>query len=86
MKKYRYLRNLFSVLAVLLSDVMCAVVAYHYCALQWCGQYAGCSAPAHTAFLLCIPYGIGIMICVALAWLSLKKYQNSQSKGYRPGP
>ena len=60
------LTYLFAALAVLLSNVMCAVVAYNYASLWWCGQYAGCSAPADTAFLLCIPYGIGIAVCVAL--------------------
>ena len=50
MKKYRYLVNLFAALAILLSNVMCAAVAYNYCTLQWCGQYAGCSAPANIAF------------------------------------
>ena len=76
MKKYRYLVNLFAALAILLSNVMCAAVAYNYCTLQWCGQYAGCSAPADTAFLLCIPYGVGIIICVVLAGFFNKKYQN----------
>lgn len=57
----------FALLAVLLSDVMCAAVAYTYCALQWGGQYAGTSAPASTAFLLAIPYGAGIALCIALA-------------------
>ena len=51
--------RLFIVLAILLSDIMCAVVAYNYCALQWGGRYAGYSAPASTAFLYFIPYGLG---------------------------
>ena len=68
MKKYKRLTYLFAALAVLLSNVMCSVIAYNYASLWWCGQYAGCSAPADTAFLLCIPYGIGIVVCVALAW------------------
>ena len=38
--------RLFIVLAILLSDIMCAVVAYNYCALQWGGRYAAYSAPA----------------------------------------
>ena len=42
MKKYKRLTCLFAVLAALLSHVMCAAVAYSYCALQWGGQYAGC--------------------------------------------
>ena len=77
MKKDTCLAYLFGGLGVLLSDVMCAAVAYNYCTLQWCGKYAGCSAPAGTAFLLCIPYGIGVLICAASAWLFNVKSQQS---------
>lgn len=75
MKKYKYLSYLFAALAVLLSNVMCAVVAYCYCGLQWCGRYQVCSAPPSTAFVYCIPYGIGIMICVILACVFNRKLQ-----------
>lgn len=68
MKKYEHLTRLFGALAILLSDAMCAAVAYRYCALQWSGRYEGGSAPADIAFLLCIPYGAGILLCMALAW------------------
>lgn len=77
MKKYKYLANLFAVLAVLLSHGMCAAVAYSYCALQWCGRYAGCSAPPSTAFIYCIPYGAGILVCAILAWVCAKKHRKS---------
>ena len=77
MKKYRRLSHLFVALAVLLSNVMCAAVAYHYCALRL-GAQSGFSAPASIAFLLCIAYGAGIMLCAALAWLFYKKYQELQ--------
>ena len=73
MKKYRRLGCLFAVSAILLSDVMCAAVAYSYCALQWGGQYAAYSAPASVAFLLCIPYGAGIALCSFLAWFFRKR-------------
>ena len=46
----------FAVLAILLSDVMCAVVAFNYCDMLWGIRYASYSAPANTAFLLVIPY------------------------------
>ena len=46
----------FAVLAILLSDVMCAVVAFNYCDMLWGIRYASYSAPASTAFLLIIPY------------------------------
>lgn len=73
MKKLSYS---FMAIAVLLSDVMCAVVAYNYCALQWGGRYAGYSAPAGTAFLYFIPYGIAILFCVILARFFYKRQEN----------
>ena len=77
MKKDRCLAYLFGGLGVLLSDVMCAAVAYNYCTLQWCGKYAGCSAPANTAFLLCFPYGVGIAVCAVLARFFHKRRQQA---------
>ena len=57
----------FWILAVLLSDIMCGVVAFNYCNMIWGIEYAGYSAPACTAFLLAIPFVIGIAICILLA-------------------
>ncbi|MBQ8834648.1 MAG: hypothetical protein IJ001_06975 [Oscillospiraceae bacterium] len=71
----KHLSTIFGLLAVLLSDIMCAVVAYHYCALQWGGRYEAWSFPAWTAFLLVIPYSIGIAVCVILAVVFRKKYR-----------
>ena len=63
----------FSVLAVLLSDVMCAVVAYNYRGLI-CGiENAGFSAPADIALLLAIPFLVLIAACVLLAVLFYRK-------------
>ena len=59
--------NLFLILAVLLSDVMCAVVAYNYCYMMWGIKYAGYSAPVSTAFLVAIPFAIAIVVCVVIA-------------------
>ena len=64
---------IFGILAVLLSDVMCAVVAYNYCDMRWGIQYAGYSAPAWTALLVGIPYAVGIIICIVLAVFFMKK-------------
>lgn len=63
----------FWVLAALLSDAMCAIVAYNYCDLQWGGKYAGYSAPASTAFIYATPFAIGIIVCIALAIICWKK-------------
>lgn len=61
------LSTVFRVLAVLLSDVMCAVVAFNYCDMLWGIRYAGYSAPANVALLTAVPYVIGIIVCVILA-------------------
>lgn len=66
------LSTVFAWLAVLLSDIMCAVVAYNYRDIL-CGiEHAGYSAPASTAFLWAIPYLIGIVICVVMV-ISFRK-------------
>ena len=75
MKTYRILSWLFAALAILLSNVMCAAVTCEYCCLWWGGRYAGYSAPASAAFVLCIPYGAGILMCAGLAWLFHRKFQ-----------
>ena len=63
----------FWVLAALLSDAMCAIVAYNYCDLQWGGKYAGYSAPASIAFLYAIPFVLGIIVSIVLAIICGKK-------------
>ena len=73
MKKFS---NWLLALAVVLSDVMCAVVAYNYCEMQWGAKYAMYSAPASVAFLYAIPYGIAITVCV-IAAIILRKKENS---------
>ena len=63
----------FLVLAVLLSDLMCAVTAFRYCDMLWGIRYAGYSAPAGAAFLTAIPYAAGIALCLALALFFRRK-------------
>ncbi len=64
MKKLSYL---FTALAIVLSDIMCFVVAYHYRDML-CGiEHACYSAPAGIAFLYAIPFLVGIIVCVVLA-------------------
>ena len=67
------LSAVFWVLAVLLSDVTCAVVAYNYCDMVWGIRYAGYSAPAWTAFLTAVPFIAAIAVCVAIALFFRKK-------------
>lgn len=67
------LSTLFSILAVLLTNVMCGVVGFHYGKMAWGIENAGYSAPASTALLLSIPYLVGIAVCVVLALIFRKK-------------
>jgi len=73
MKKNRTLGFIFAALAILLSDVMCAVVGYSYSNMLWGIRYAGYSAPANTAFLLAIPYAVSIVICVIVSYVFFRK-------------
>ena len=69
----RKLAFLFAALAVVMSDIMCAVVAYSYRGLQ-CGiEHAGFSAPAWFAFLYAVPFAVVIAACTVLAILFYKK-------------
>ncbi len=70
----------FWVLAALISDIMCAVVAYNYCALQWGGKYAGYSVPASTAFIYTIPFALGIIVSIVLAIICGKKAPKTDRK------
>lgn len=67
MKKLSYL---FILLAILLSDVMCAFVAYSYRGML-CVTYS--SAPASVSFLLAIPFAAAIIVCIILAYLFHRK-------------
>lgn len=79
MKHYKWLSRFFILFAVLLSDLMCAVVAYSYCNMRWCIEVQGASAPASIAFLWVIPYAIGILLCLALA-IKFHRKQKEKSK------
>ena len=73
MKKFKILRNIFAILALVLSHWTCIVVAFNY-ANMLCGiEHKGFSAPANIVFYLAIPYYIGIVICVVLALVFNKK-------------
>ena len=67
------LNRLFTVLAIVISDIMCFVVAYTYRDML-CGiEHAGYSAPASTAFLYAIPFVVGIVVCAISAIRFRKK-------------
>lgn len=64
---------MFICFAILLSDMMCAVVAFNYGKMLWGTENAGYSAPAQTAFLWAIPFLIGIVICIIVAVIAYKR-------------
>jgi hypothetical protein len=70
----------FWVLALILSHLMCAAVAYRYCDMLWGIRYAGYSAPAETAFFLIIPFAAGIAVSVLLALFFRHKASSSGSE------
>lgn len=70
MKKLSYL---FFGLAILLSNIMCAVVAFNYGKMLWGTKNAGYSAPAYVALLWAIPFLIGIALCIIIAIIVRRK-------------
>ena len=59
--------SIFGLLAILLTNVMVAVVAYNYGAMKVGVEYGGYSAPANSVFLYAIPFLIGILACIVVA-------------------
>ena len=70
------------VMAHLFTNIMCAIVAYNYCDLEWGAKYEGWSASGNAAFVLAIPYGIYIIFCYILAyafWRKARKMPDSDT-------
>ncbi len=65
----RIFRRVFLALAVLISDVGCAVVAYQYSALVQCSRFGYCSAPPSVALWYAVPFALGIGLCILAAGL-----------------
>ena len=64
---------LLTIIALILSHLMCIVVAYNYRDML-CGiAHSGYSAPAEIAFLTAIPYAVGIIICGFLVYIFHKE-------------
>ena len=70
MKKLSYL---FGAIAVLLSHVTCATVAYSYRDALCAAEHKGASAPASVAFFYAIPYAAAIISAIVLSILCYKK-------------
>ena len=69
----RKISNVFMLLTVLLSGIMCVVVGVNYGKMVWGIENAGYSAPSVVAFISAIPFVIAIVICIVLAVFMRKK-------------
>lgn len=58
--------NSFYIAALILSHVMCIDITRQYVDMIYGIQYKGYSAPASVVFIFCIPYTLGIVICLIL--------------------
>ena len=67
------LSTLFTIIALILSHVMCIVLAYNYRDALCAIEHAGFSAPASIVFILAVPFAIGIVVCALLAIKFRKK-------------
>jgi hypothetical protein len=73
MNKSRILAVIFTTVAIILSNIMCANVAFAYCNQLWGIKYAGYSAGAYVAFFIAIPYVAGILICMIFSYVFWRK-------------
>lgn len=69
----KLLYRLCLLIAVILSHIMCVVVAYNYCDMEWKLKVGGNSAPANLAYLYAVPFVIGITSCIIGAFYFKKK-------------
>lgn len=70
MKKRKYL---FSCLALVLSHLMCIIVAYDYAAMRCAIAHGGASAPQSIVFFTAVPFAAGIVLCGILAYVFHRK-------------
>ena len=67
------LSNIFAMLAILLTNVMCVVVTNICTSAYYAGKYGLTSAPWEIGLLFLIPFAIGILSCSAVACIAKKK-------------
>ncbi len=70
--------NICYIIAIILSDVMCADVAASYVHMLYGIKYEGYSASAELAFIYAIKYVIAIIICIILGRRFKKKEENQK--------
>ena len=78
MKRNKVLSVIFGVITVLLLCVMCATVAFNYAQMICAMNHCGASAPPSVAFLIAIPFLVGIAISAVLWAVFHKKSQRNR--------
>jgi len=82
MKKYRVVRIILVIIGLILSHAMCVHVALEYGYLLMSMKYVTngtvpiSSAPPWVAFLLAIPYLIGIIVVLGSVYFLKSRYKN----------
>ena len=72
MNKNKLISIIFACIAILLSDVMCAFVAYNYRDYLYCIAYKGYSAPAWVTLFYSIPFLLAIIVSITIAIIFYK--------------
>ena len=67
------LSRIFLVIAIIVSHVMCAFVAYVYRGMLCAIEHAGFSAPADVAFFYAIPFLVITFLCLIISFVLNKK-------------
>jgi len=78
MHKINYVAEL-KAAAIILSDAMCAAVAYNWRTMEYGIKYEGYSAPAYTALWTAVPFLICVAVCLILA-IVIKRKSSKNSK------
>ncbi len=73
MKQAKIIAIVFGVITEVLLCAMCSIVSYSYRNLICAMEHVGGSAPPSVAFLLAIPFGIGIAVSAVLCWIFYRK-------------
>lgn len=73
MKKYKNLSILFISVALIISHTMVAVVSRNYANIICWSEHEGFSGNTSIAFIIGIPYLIGLIVCIIFAIIFYKK-------------
>ena len=69
----KLLSNVFAIIAILLTNIMCVVVTNICTSSYYAGIYGLTSAPWEVGLLFIIPFAVGIIACSAVAYIAKKK-------------